>query len=240
MRVLTIFLFFISIGYAQVNVGGWTTSKYRANNTTELQRNGFSYKETFLNKAIQTKLEYPDSIVGVHWIETLTLDLADFTKIDTLQIYGSWHLTGPNGNYFRFPDCGDIFKIEADTIIKWQKDIEVIRTKKFGKTAFKLTDSMPFQFVSDTITKVTSATELAWQTFATEKHCIKTYVDNIYTGDQDISCTPGQVFWQGQTLWRHSNSIDSLQPSTNYKIRVEGTTENGIFNIIEFDMRTID
>lgn len=193
------------------------------------------------NYALNVKLNNPNSYVTyLNHLWTKHEIYNDFQKVDTLVISGSWHLTGENANYFRYLDCGDIFKIEADTVKKWQKDIEVVRTKKFAETTFKLTDSIPFQFVYDTITRTPGQTSYNWQTFATEKHCIKTYVDNIYTGDADISCTPGQVFWQGQTLWRHSNSIDSLQPLTNYKIRVEGTTENGIFNIIEFDIRTIE
>lgn len=158
---------------------------------------------------------------------------------DTLTIAGSWHMAGENGNYFRYPKCGEIIKIEADSLIRWQKDIEVIRTKTFGKTEYKLTNKVPFQFVSDTITRQPHVNYYRYQTFATEKHCIKTYVDGIYTGDEDTSCDPGNINYYGIKLYRHSNQISNLQPDTEYKIRVEGIGSSGDFNIIEFKIKTL-
>lgn len=160
-------------------------------------------------------------------------------KTDTLVIYGAWHIRGENGDYFRLLNYGDILKIEADTILFWQNDIEVIRTKTFGETHLKLTNNIPFQFISDTITRTPGETTYRWQTFATKTHCIKTYVNGVYTGDEDISCSPGNIIYQGYKLYRHTNRLTGLEPKTTYNILVEGTDDLGAFNIIKFNITTL-
>lgn len=219
-------------GLYKVIVNGDTVSKH-------------TYQQKAVERYLNEKINNSKADVKVLFPDQLRLEFEGILniqgpEIDTITISGSWHLTGENGNYFRYPNCGDIIKIKTDTVFKWQKDIEVIREKTFGKTNYKTTEVVPFQFVMDTITRVPQSTSYKWQTFATQHHCIKTYVDNVYTGDADVSCNPGNIQYHGYKLYRHTNQIDNLQPNTEYKIRVEGTTENGEYNIMEFIIKTLE
>ncbi len=153
--------------------------------------------------------------------------------IDTLTISGHWHTTGQHGSYFRYLNGGNIIKMETDTVINWQKDLEVIRTKTFSETTFKNTGKIIFQFRGVEITKIDS-TQVNFSTFATEKHCVKYYKDDVFYKEFQTDCEPILT----QKGWRSNYSAYDLEPDTAYKILVEGNTIDGRINIIEFVIHT--
>lgn len=236
--VVIMLLFFSALSFSQVRISNTDYFRYRINGEVEKTFKGTDKFTEIMNEGINYKLNNPDSIILIeeikyvhYWIE----DIYNSMKIiDTLIISGGWHLTGENGNYFRLPNCGDIIKIEADTVFKWQKDIEVIRTKIFGKTALKLTDSIPFQFKGFEITKIDS-TKVNFTTYATEKHCVKYYKDNIFYKEFIINCEP----IKSDKGWASKYYADGLKPNTTYLIRVEGNDKKENINFIEFQINTL-
>lgn len=240
LRGALMMFFFSTLSFSQIKTSEVNYFRYKVNNKIKENERTEFVNSRVLNNSIYYKINNPDSVVHFQILKLLNFRVEPLSIIDTLTITGSWHITGENGNYYRYPDCGEIIKIESNATISWQTDIELIRTKTFGRTDYKDTGRIPFQFVCDTITLAPGETNYRWQTFATEKHCIKTFVDGVYTGDADTSCNPGTINYYGIELSRHTNSLENLQPNTTYKIMVEGTTDQGHFNIMEFTITTLE
>lgn len=227
--------------YSRVKMGDEGIGKYET-------------KQEALNIGFKLKKENPDQRVIVQMYDTQdflirNLDFINSVEIDTITVS---RMSKEIGGWLDYTDAGaapsdlraylpfigiGLIEIQTDTIYNWQKDYKLERVKKFGEVIYKNLD-IPFQFVTDTLTMQPASTSYRWQTFATKQHCIKTYVDNIYTGDADTSCEAGTVDYDGRTIYRHTNNLDNLDPDTEYQIRVEGVSETGEFNIIEFKIRT--
>lgn len=232
----------VSEGYYRVYIGDSLISQHRFEREAIQSVLNQKLKNTLAN----VRVEFPEKmrvdfegklLIHAQEIDTIILSRMSREIGGWLDFTNAGLAPSPLRAYLPFTGIGMV-EIQTAKVYNWQKEYRFERTKSFGKTIYKELD-IPFQFVADTITRQPTETSYRWQTFATEKHCIKTYVDNVYTGDADTSCNPGVVNYHGIELRRHSNSLEGLAPKTTYLIRVEGTTESGAFNYIEFEITTL-
>lgn len=229
-------------GYYTVFIGDSLVSQHRSESEAV---QGF-INQKLKNILADVRVQFPEKmrvdfegrlLIHAQEIDTITVSRMSREIGGWLDYTNAGFEVSPLRAYLPFVGMG-LIEIQTDTIYAWQKEYRLERIKKFGEVTYKELD-IPFQFVADTITRQQLEASYRWQTFATEKHCIKTFIDNIYTGDDDISCTPGSIDYHGINLWRHTNTMENLDPKTTYLIRVEGTADDGGFNFIEFNITTL-
>lgn len=157
------------------------------------------------------------------------------TEIDTLTISGHWHVAGDNGNYFRYINAGDIIKIKTDSVMKWQRDMEVIRTKIFGETVYEDTEIIPFQIREMELYDLTNVSAKI-RVHITEKQSeIISYIDNV----EYKRFTPGASEKINETDYWFWFNILQRQPNTSYKIRIEVISLTGAINFQEIILITL-
>ncbi|GAF72119.1 unnamed protein product [marine sediment metagenome] len=126
-------------------------------------------------------------------------------------------------------------EIEADTIYRFQSIFHLERTRNFkeAKTTYK-SYGLPFQF-RDSLMLEPRSTSYRLQTFATKLHCVSYYLDN-QEYHLNRSCNPGKL---SDIEYRHTMLYENLDPDTEYLVRIEGTSEVGEFDFVEFKIKTL-
>lgn len=237
--ILILFMLINVTASCQVEMDAVTTGYYRCYVDGNYVDKHISQSKADLHCAELSALN-PGSMVGFTHPDFTKIEVSGITsaKVDTVTLNGFWAIRGQYGNWFRHDSCKAISKVEIDSskALFYQKHINVLRTKVFGGESLKYI-SEPFQF-TDSINRVPSFNSVKIQTFANEKHCVDYYLnDEEYK--MNASCNPGTVTNRGFTEYRHTNYIDSLQPNTEYKVKVIGTSiDSGEKAYTEFYIKT--
>lgn len=222
-------------------------SQIQINNVREGFYYIYSYDSIQLGSGRTTELETQQGLLnyqletgkkGYYIPPNFRIDITGNKYIDVtdvLTISGNWHIIGDNGNYFRYINAGDIIKIEADSVMNWQRDIEVIRTKTFGKTEYALTDKIPFQIRDGYIYDITETSAKVHINITKKQSEIRGYIDNVLVRE----FKPGTSYKLDElNYWFYFNIYD-LEAQKTYILRVEVVSVDKEINFIEYNIKTL-
>lgn len=142
------------------------------------------------------------------------------------------------------------FKENCLTLVQMQDSLSTFR-KQF-QTKFRLEQTInyeyaettykdlgvPLQFyITDSVVSVES-TMLRIRTFQSEPTGITYTVNGVV--DERLDATPGRVDTNGGTMWRHTGTLEGLEPNTEYEIIATITNENGETDEATIHLKTLE